>query len=87
MYTDKNFTSPPKYTIPSKERVEWEMLVTSQIEHKFSNFVLQLKSSEYRRKIAAKTLSIEEAIDELYELCSKYAIAVQEDFKQIFKTW
>ena len=76
-----------KYTIPPKEREEWEQIVTAKVEHRFQNFVLQMKSADYKRQIEENTMSIEEAIDDLYKLCEKYAIAVQKDFKVIFKEW
>jgi len=55
--------------------------------HKFQNYVLQLKTVEYNRRISAGELTVQEAIDEMYELCDKYAVAVQNDFKHIFKEW
>lgn len=76
-----------KYTIPDKNREEWKQLVTAQIEHRFRNFVLQMKSAEYKQKIEQGNMSILEAIEDMHELCSKYALAVQSDFKEIFKEW
>jgi len=69
-----------KYQIPPKEREEWGLLVTGSLEHNFQNFVLQMKSADYKRK----QITIDQAIDDMYQLCEKYAIAVQEDFKVIF---
>lgn len=80
-------TIPKKYTIPPKDRAEWKKIVSAQIEHKFRNFVLQMKSTDYKQKIEQGQISTDEAVDELYELCEKYAIAVQNDFKEIFKDW
>ncbi len=76
-----------KYTIPPRDRKEWEMIVTGQIDHYFKNFVLQMKSNEYQRKIDRGVLTVEDATEDLYQLCEKYAIAVQNDFKEIFKEW
>lgn len=73
--------------IPPKNRKEWELLVTAKIDHQFKNYVLQVKSSEYSKKIEAGELKINQAIDELYALCEKYALAVQSDFKKIFNEW
>jgi len=78
---------PQKYTIPPRDREEWKMIVTGEIDHYFKNFVLQMKSTEYKRKIENGDLTLEEAMDDLYQLCEKYAIAVQNDFKIIFKEW
>ncbi len=74
-------------SIPPKEREEWQKLVTLQIEHRFQNFVLQLKSAEYSQKISLGLMTTQVAIDEMYQLCEKYALAVQQDFKVIFKEW
>ncbi len=76
-----------KITIPPKYRKEWMELVTTQIDHKFKNFVLQMKSEQYRKSIAAGKMTHRQAIDELYDLCEKYAVAVQNDFRIIFKEW
>ncbi|MFW5760993.1 MAG: hypothetical protein ACOCXH_08455 [Cyclobacteriaceae bacterium] len=75
------------YSIPPKDRQEWKMLVTSKIEHRFQNFVLQMKSAEYSSKIAQGNMSVDQAIDEIYSLCEKYNKAVQLDFKKIFNNW
>ena len=74
-------------TIPSKGRVEWKKIITGEIEHKYRNYVLQTKIHQLRKEISYNKITINKAIDDLYELCSKYARAVQVDFKQIFKTW
>ncbi|MBL6449067.1 hypothetical protein JMN32_22335 [Fulvivirga sp. 29W222] len=76
-----------QYTIPSKEREEWRKLVTGLLDHKFQNFVLQMKTAEYQSKISSGELPLEKAIDELHQLCEKYVVAVQSDFKKIFKDW
>lgn len=76
-----------KYTIPPKTREEWEQIVTDKLEHRFRNFVLQMKSAEYNKKISSGALTPEQAIDDMYQICEKYAAAVQIDFKQIFKEW
>lgn len=75
------------YTIPPKEREEWKLIILGQLSHSFQNFVLQLKGNELNKKIIQGTLSLEQAIDDLYTLCEKYTLAVQRDFKQIFKEW
>lgn len=74
-------------SIPPKGRKEWEQLVTAKIPHKFKNYVLQMKTAEYSRKIATGEINVNQAIDEIYSLCDKYALAVQSDFKKIFKEW
>ena len=74
-------------TIPEKNRAEWKKIITGEIEHKYKNYVLQTKIHQLRKDISYKKISIDDAINDLYELCSKYALAVRNDFKQIFKTW
>ncbi|MGD1845103.1 MAG: hypothetical protein ACFB10_06885 [Salibacteraceae bacterium] len=76
-----------QFSIPPKERKEWAELVNGNINHQFQNFVLQMKTAEFSRKISNGQISTEAAVDELYELCRKYAVAVQSDFKTIFKEW
>ena len=83
----KQFMADNKATIPDKSREEWRKIVTGEIEHQFKNFVLQMKSSDYKFKIESNELTVSEAVNELYSLCEKYALAVQDDFKQIFKEW
>ncbi len=75
------------YTIPPKDRSEWLDLVTGKIEYKFQNYVLQMKTAEYSRKINSGDMTPKEAIDDMYALCEKYALAVKFDFQNIFKEW
>lgn len=74
-------------TIPPRIREEWKQIVLGEIEHKFHNFVLQLKVSEYKSKISSGEFTVDKAIKEMYGLCEKYALAVQIDLKEIFKEW
>lgn len=73
--------------IPPKNRPEWRKIIIGEIEYKYKNYVLQTKIHQMRKDIKAEILTIEQAVDDLYDLCSKYALAVQTDFKEIFKTW
>lgn len=73
--------------IPDKSRPEWEKITTGEIEHNYKNFVFQTKIHQMRKDIRDGKISIDQAVDELYQLCSKYAVAVQSDLKKIFKTW
>ena len=74
-------------TIPPKNRIEWRQIVTGGIEHRYTNYVLQMKVHQARKDVASGKVMVNEAIDELFEICSKYALAVQTDCKVIFKTW
>jgi len=74
-------------SIPPKERPEWAKLVTGELHHEFSNYVLQMKIYQMRKDIAANKINLDTAVDTLYNLCAKYALAVQPDCKTIFKSW
>jgi len=74
-------------TIPPKQREEWKQIVTGGIQHKYSNFVLQMKVHQACKDVSSNKLTVEHAINELYDICLKYSLAVQTDCKQIFKTW
>ncbi len=74
-------------TIPPKSRMEWAKLITGEIEHEFKNYVLQLRIYQMRKDIARGKITVERAVDDLYELSAKYSLAVQADFKAIFKSW
>jgi len=73
--------------IPSKDRVEWRLIVTGKLDYKFSNLVLQMKSTEYAQSIQGGEIDSKKAIDELHDLCSKYSLAVREDLIKIFRRW
>ena len=74
-------------TIPKKEREEWEKMITGEINHTFRNYVLQLKIHQARLDVKANKLSLADAKQSIYELCEKYAMAVQSDLRTIFKKW
>ncbi len=49
--------------------------------------MLQTRTYQMQKDVASGKMTKKQAIDELYSLCTKYALAVQNDFKQIFKSW
>ncbi len=75
------------YSVPPKNRPEWRKLVRGEIVHKFRNYILQINIYQSQKDIADNKITEGQAIDSLYELCSKYVLAVQLDLKEIFKTW
>lgn len=77
-------TSQP---IPPKSRPEWRKLITGEIQYEFKNYVLQLRIYQIRKDIEHGRTTLDKSIDQLYDLCRKYSLAVQADFKEIFKTW
>lgn len=74
-------------TIPPKSRMEWKQLVTGRLQVQFKNYVLQMKVEQAKQNVQNGKQTAEQAIDELYDLCEKYALAVQIDCQNIFKTW
>ncbi|PLX25000.1 MAG: hypothetical protein C0599_01370 [Salinivirgaceae bacterium] len=72
--------------LPDKQRPEWRLLVKGEKEYELSNFVLQLKVSQTATDIKKGKLSVEKAVDEIYELCEKYKHAVVKDMKVIFSS-
>jgi len=74
-------------TIPPIDRIEWRKIVEGEIDHNYSNFVLQMKVHQANKDVASNTVSVSDAVKSLYEICDKYALAVQNDCKLIFKTW
>lgn len=73
--------------IPPKNRREWRLMVTGEIQHTYKNYVLQMKIANARKNIMENKESIEDAIDGIYILCQKYSYAVYSDFVEIFKEW
>jgi len=74
-------------TIPAKNRPEWKQIVSGELQHKYSNFVLQMKVHQASKDVSSGKVSADNAINEIYDICLKYSLAVQTDCKSIFKTW
>ena len=74
-------------TIPPKSRMEWNQMVTGVVRHSYTNYVLQMKVHQASKDVAANKITASAAVDALYDICSKYALAVQVDLKAIFKNW
>jgi len=73
--------------VPPKERPEWGQMIMGEIEFSYRNYVLQTQIHQMRKEIKRGKITLAEAIDDLYALCAKYALAVRMDFKEIFKNW
>jgi len=73
--------------LPNVQRVEWKQLITGELEHEFRNYVLQVQLHQTKKDVRNGTVSVEQAVQNLYNLCSRFPLAVQTDFKQIFKAW
>ena len=70
--------------IPDKSRKEWQELLTGKINVKLENFVLQMQVDQTKRAITNSTLTLEEGVNKIYNLCVKYALAVKPDMNTIF---
>lgn len=74
-------------TIPPKSRKEWHDLLTGDMPHTFKNYVLQMRVHQAQKEIKEGKTTPSAALDDLYRLCEKYALACKGDFISIFKTW
>jgi len=70
--------------IPSKDRPEWKNLLSAESNIELNNFVLQMKITQAKKDIKKGKKSIDKAIDEIYSLCLKYALAVKQDINMVF---
>ncbi|NCQ13181.1 MAG: hypothetical protein GW810_00035 [Flavobacteriales bacterium] len=75
------------FTVPVIERPEWRKLVRREISHNFQNYVLQMIVDQTVQQVKDAKLTELQAISDLHNLCNKYALAVQNDLKSIFKDW
>lgn len=71
--------------IPSKDRKEWQELLTGQLDVEFTNYILQMKVTQAKKDITNEVITIEKAVDEIHALCGKYVLAVKLDMEIIFK--
>ncbi|ACF12540.1 hypothetical protein Ctha_0069 [Chloroherpeton thalassium ATCC 35110] len=85
--THETHPLPQHRKLPDINRVEWKKLVTGELEHQFRNYVLQVQLHQTKKEVRSGKLSVERAVQNLYNLCLRVPLAVQTDFKQIFKEW
>jgi len=71
-------------TIPSKDRQEWRNLLEEGIEIKLTNFVLQMQVNQTKKAIKSASISMDEGVERIHDLCIKYALAVKNDIDTIF---
>ncbi|AMO55238.1 hypothetical protein GZ77_11315 [Endozoicomonas montiporae] len=74
-----------KQDIPPKDRAEWTELVSGQ--HKMEKFVLQLQVDKVNKGVKSGDMTVEEAVDYLYEYFAKYPKGFTNDLRAVFKTW
>ncbi len=74
--------------IPPKERKEWRDLLTGQINVPLKNFFFQMKITQAKKQVEKAKVTVEDAVDEIYELCVKFSKAkyMDVDIQNIFGT-
>ena len=70
--------------LPPKTRPEWKELLRPDDTTQFSCFPLQMKATRLKRELGEDKLTMDEAVNQLHELCEKYSRAVKEDMTKIF---
>jgi len=70
--------------IPSKDRPEWKNLLSPDSHIVLNNFVLQMKITQAKKDIKKGKKTVDNAVDEIYSLCQKYALAVKQDMEMVF---
>lgn len=73
--------------IPDINRPEWGDIILGNIECEYANYVLQTNIHQLKREVKQNKKTLDLAVGELFELCSKYAVPVQSDLKKIFISW
>lgn len=72
--------------IPEKEHPKWGQLITGEITHKFSNYILQIQVFKLQRDFKLNMTTKEDAINNLYNICQKYYAIAKKDISEIFNT-
>ena len=72
--------------IPDIHKKEWRELVTGQLNVFLKNFFFQMKVTQTIKLVKTGKLSVDEAIQDMYNLCVKFSKAknMAEDLKAIF---
>ncbi len=70
--------------IPEINRPEWAELVKGKKKPEISSFSLQMKINSLNRNYKNGLLSLNEAINDLHNMCIKYEKIYQEDLQKIF---
>ncbi|MBN2663094.1 MAG: hypothetical protein JXR68_05545 [Bacteroidales bacterium] len=69
--------------IPEIEHPIWEKIITGEIKHDFSNYVLQLQVYKTQDDFKINKISLNQAIVNIHEVCTKYSRAVQKDIDKM----
>ena len=72
--------------IPDIHKKEWRELVTGQLNVSLKNFFFQMKVTQTKKLVNTGKLSVDEAVQDIYNLCVKFSKAknMAEDLKAIF---
>lgn len=59
-------------SVPQKERKEWRDLLTGELNVPLKNFFLQMKVTQAKNQVATGKISLEEAVEDIHNLCVKF---------------
>ncbi len=69
----------------SKDNKIWSDIIKGNIDHKFDNYVIQIKVHQLQKKFNSKFISLDRAIDDLYSLYNKYSKMFEKDIEGLIK--
>ena len=72
--------------IPEITKSEWVDIITEKINPELSSFSLKMKINSVRTYYKSGRMTLNEAVQDLYELCCKYERIYADDMKKIFNT-
>lgn len=72
--------------IPDTSNPIWKKIVTGEINHHFSNYVLQIQVYKIQHDVKQNIISIDNAIKTIHQLCVKYSRAVSKDINKILNS-
>ncbi len=72
--------------IPKQSHPKWKELLSGELQVPLRNFFFQMKVTQAKTQIEKGSITIDSAIDELYQLCNKFIKAknMDEDLEKIF---
>ncbi|NJK84618.1 MAG: hypothetical protein HC906_00170 [Bacteroidales bacterium] len=70
--------------VPDKKKPEWKDLITGNSNHKISSFSLQMKINSLRLVYQYGKITIDQAVEDLYQTCQKFERIYQHDIDTIF---
>ena len=70
--------------LPDKGKPEWGKIITGEIKHNYSNYILQVTVFKLQKDYKLKLKTKEDAINRLYDICNKYQAITIKDINIIF---